>query len=81
MGQKVIDALQSAFPGIEVQLDEIPGERISGMVIWAGFAALDQVDRQNRIRAALKKELGAEVTQVGVLLTYTRDEINAMRAA
>ena len=81
MGQEVTDALKAAFPGIEVSIDVLPDGRISGSVVWEGFAGLDQVDRQNKIRTLLRQKLGADAQQVGVLLTYTPDELNAMNAA
>ena len=81
MGQAVVDILQAAFPGIDVKIEVLPGGRISGFVVWAGFAGLDQVDRQNQIRTVLREKLGTDAQQVGVLLTYTPDELHAMNAA
>ncbi|MCC6442241.1 MAG: hypothetical protein IT210_02170 [Armatimonadetes bacterium] len=81
MEQAVIDILRAAFPGMEVTLEALPGGRLSGRVVWEGFSELDQVDRQNRIWEELRRKLGAEARQVGVLLTYTPDEMNAMSAA
>ncbi len=81
MEQKVIDILQTAFPGIKVEIDVLPGGRISGRVVWEGFAELDQVDRQNIIWDELRQKLGPEARQVGILLTYTPYELEAMSAA
>ncbi len=81
MEQKVRDLLQTAFPGIDVDFEVLPDGRISGSVVWAGFAELDHVDRQKKIRELLLEKLGAEAQQVGVLLTYTPDEIKEMNAA
>ena len=81
MEQEVISILKDAFHGIEINIEELPGERISGFVVWDGFAGLDHVDRQNKIRTLLKKQLGAKAQQVGVLPTYTPDELRAMNAA
>lgn len=81
MEQKVRDLLEAAFPGIEVDLELLPDGRISGSVVWAGFTDFDHVDRQRKIRTLLKQELGTDAQQVGVLLTYTPDELRAMNAA
>lgn len=81
MEQIVRDILGTAFPGIEVLTEVLPDGRISGSVVWAGFTGLDEVDRQDKIRTVLRQELGADAQQVGVLLTYTPDELEAMNAA
>lgn len=81
MEEKVKEILDAEFPGIEVETEVVPGGRIHGHVIWAGFAEMDDVDRQTRIRAVLKEKLGPDAQQVGLLLAYTPDELKAMRAA
>ena len=81
MEEQVIAALQSAFPGIEVDIETHSDGRVHGHVIWAGFAELDDVDRQTEIRSVLKKKLGPDAQRVGILLAYTPDELRAMRAA
>ena len=81
MEQRVRDILEAAFDGVEVLTEVLPGGRISGSVVWAGFDGLDEVARQRKIRTALEAELGSDVQQVGVLLTYTPDELRKMDAA
>lgn len=81
MGQQIAQILTQAFPGMAIDLDETRGQRVHGRIVWAGFAGKDQVDRQTEVRQALKQGLGAEVQQVGVLLTYTPTELEAMQAA
>ena len=81
MEQKVRAVLETAFPDISVDTEVLPDGRISGSVVWAGFAGLDEVDRQTKVRDVLRQELGADAQQVGVLLTYTPDELKAMKAA
>lgn len=81
MGQQVRQILEKAFPGIQVDVDSGPSGRVNGHVIWDGFTGHDNVERQQMIRAALNTGLGAEVTQVGILLTYTPVELQAMMAA
>lgn len=81
MEQEVIGVLRDAFPGIEVEIEVRSSGRIFGSVVWAGFADLDQVDRQTKIRSVLREKLGDDAKQIGILFTYTPDEIEAMRAA
>ena len=81
MGQQVERVLGQAFPGIQVVVDNVPGGRVNGHVVWDGFADHDNVERQQMIRAALNAGLGEEVTPVGLLLTYTPTELQAMMAA
>lgn len=81
MEEKVKSILDAEFPGIEVETEVLPGGRISGHVIWAGFAGMDEVERQTRIRGILKEKLGEEAQQVGILFTFTPDELKAMKAA
>lgn len=79
--QKVNDILEAGFPGIEIELEMLSNGRISGYVSWTGFAGFDQVDRQNKLRDLLNQELGVDSQRIGVLLTYTPDEMEAMNAA
>lgn len=81
MEQKVRNALEGAFKGISIDTEILPDGRITGFVVWAGFAGYDEVDRQTQIRDVLRQALGADAQQVGVLLTYTPDELRAMNAA
>ena len=81
MEHSITQILQDKFPGIRVELEEIPEQRISGSVIWDGFSGLDHVDRQHMIRQALKTAMGSDAQQVGILLTYTPSELGAMMAA
>ena len=81
MGQQMIHILDRAFQGTDVDLDEASSRRLSGTVIWDGFEDQEQGDRQDLVRNALKEALGAEVQQVGILLTYTPREMMLMQAA
>ena len=81
MVERVREVLQRSFPSIELDLEVMTSGRITGNAVWSGFADFDQVDRQTMLRDALRKELGADATQVSVLLTYTPRELYAMKAA
>jgi acid stress-induced BolA-like protein IbaG/YrbA len=81
MGQQVTQILEQAFQGIQANLEELPGGRLSGNIVWDGFTGHDQTDRQKLVREVLKGALGAQIQQIGVLLTYTQAELTAMQAA
>lgn len=81
MKRKIKQVLEAQFAGIEVDFDKPSGERVNGHVVWEGFTGHDHVDRQQRVRQALRDGLGADAQQVGILLTYTPRELRAMMAA
>jgi len=81
MEQRVKDILEAEFPGIKVDTEVMSSRRIFGSVVWDGFEGLDHVDRQTKIRTALREKLGEDATKVGVLLAYTSAELKAMNAA
>ncbi len=81
MEQEVKDTLEAAFSGIQVMLETLPDGRVAGSVVWEGFGDMDDVERQQEVRAELKKRLGSGAVMVGLLLTYTPSEIDAMNAA
>ncbi len=81
MEERVKRALAERLHGIKAELEQLPGGRISGHVIWDGFADQEHVDRQRVIRDALRASLGPEAQQVGVLLAYTPRELELMAAA
>ena len=82
MVQQIRSVLENAFTGIGIEeLIELPTGRIAGSVSWAGFAGMDDVERQERIRTVLKDEMGPDAQLVGVLLAYTPEELTSMRAA
>ncbi len=81
MEQEVKELLEATFPGIVLETEILSDERISGTAIWTGFEGFDHVERQTMIRNVLREKLGTDAKVVGVLLTYTPDEIDAMNAA
>lgn len=72
-------ALRERFPDSRLELEELPGGRISGYLIWAGFTGERQIDRQTSMWDALEKRLPAkELDRISVLLTVTPDELAVM---
>ncbi len=81
MGEHVREILEAEFAGMQADLEEVPGQRINGSLVWEGFMGHDHVERQQMVRQALQVALGPEMQSVGVLLTYTPVELGAMMAA
>lgn len=76
MEQQVRNALSGAFPGITADLEAMQSGRLSGIVVWEGFAPYGQVERQQRLRETLQRALGDAAQKVGVLLTFTPEEMS-----
>jgi len=81
MEQRVKDIIESALNGAEALMERLPGGRVSGSVIWGGFDGKDDVERQQMLRKLLEDQLGRDILDVGILLTYTPDEVEVMQAA
>jgi hypothetical protein len=81
MVERVTKVLESRFPGIDLQIEEMPNGRIMGTVVREGFADLDQVDRQTNLRDALRDNPNLDGSQIGLILAYTPEELFAMKAA
>jgi hypothetical protein len=80
--ERVESVLRDAFPDMEMDIYFLPEDgRVHGSVFWNGFAGLDHIDRQHELRRPLKEKLGDEYKRVGVLLAYTPEELESMRAA
>ncbi|MEN6358387.1 MAG: hypothetical protein ABFD83_15040 [Armatimonadota bacterium] len=60
--------------------DTVSG-KISGFLVWDGFAGLSQTDRQKRLWDVLRKSLGAKAVQVSTIFTYTSGEYETLSAA
>ena len=81
MEQQIIDALTKAFDHAQVELDRMSSGRYSGRIVWEGFGEEDAVDRQRRIRQALRDALHEGAKEVSVILAYTPHEMQVMSAA
>ena len=78
--QKVNAILAEQFPGLVPMFATRKGvKRITGCVIWSGFAGKAQIDRQtllwNTINAHLTRD---EQLSLGTILTMTPQEVAAM---
>jgi len=82
MVERVKEILRQSFPGMNVEaIRTTSAGRVAGRVEWDGFADMDDVERQERIRAILRDKLGDEFHEVSILLAYTPDELRAMQSA
>jgi len=73
--------LAAKLPGVVIrELKRAPGNgHIGGVLIWPQFRGRPQIDRQDELWQALRKELHPdELLQVGLLLTVTPEEFEAI---
>ena len=56
--EQLKEILRPAFPGAELELEAtVPGEKVGGFVIWNGFQAMEQIDRQQALWKVLRPVL------------------------
>ena len=81
MRERLLQWLAARFPGSEAELEVLPGGRITGQLVWDGFADTDHRARQQSLAAAVRETFDrAEQLQLGAILTFTPDEVAIMRA-
>jgi acid stress-induced BolA-like protein IbaG/YrbA len=79
----IVSCLKEAFPGAEVTDFGRParGRRIGGLLVWDGFDGLSQLERQNRVWAALRERLDVPALQeISLIMTFTPRELAALDA-
>jgi hypothetical protein len=75
--QKIIRVLRSHLDNLQDALDDLPGGRVSGVIISSSFNSLSYQARQNKLNAILKRELtAAELSAVGAIAALTPAEAN-----
>jgi hypothetical protein len=73
--KKIVHALQSQLKDLEDALDDLPGGRVSGVVISSSFNRLTHKARQAKLMAILKKApTSAEMSSVGAVAALTPAE-------
>lgn len=73
----VEDMLRRAFPGCAIDLETAGrSDRAAGWVVWDGFASLDQIDRQEKLKEALADLTREQRLHLGPILTMTPTEIS-----
>jgi hypothetical protein len=81
MELRVNEIIEYTLAGAEVLTERIDRGRVTGNVVWAGFDGQDDTDRQQVLRDLLSRELGPDIRDVGILFTYTPNEMEIMSAA
>lgn len=81
--EKVLEALREAVgEGATITLDDVPPNKIGGLVLSGSFATESPSERQDRIWNSLDKHLEAyERTRVVFIVTDTPEEYEALRKA
>lgn len=79
--QKLSDLLRSRFPQCEIELEYRGDGRVSGFLIWEGFAGSEHIERQRMVWNLIRKELPQEEqVKIVAVLTLTPEEMTAARA-
>ena len=75
--QKVIRVLRPQLHDLQDALDDLPGGRVSGVIISSSFNSLSYQARQKKLNAILSRELtAAELSAVGAIAALTPAEAN-----
>lgn len=75
--KKIIEVLRSHLNDLYDALDDLPGGRVSGVVVSSSFKSMDHQSRQKTLNEILKGQLtAAELSSVGVIATLTPAEAN-----
>ena len=74
--RKLRQALSGEFSGAKIILNQTkPTDRITGEVVWKGFAGMEHIDRQRRLRKAIDSAInGAQRSSISLILTLTPQE-------
>jgi hypothetical protein len=81
--EKVVDALKEAVgDDARIDLEDVPGDKISGIVLSASFAVQSPTERQDRIWKSLDEHLTPyERTRVVFIVADTPEEYESLREA
>jgi acid stress-induced BolA-like protein IbaG/YrbA len=73
--QKLIRVLRQHLRDLQDALDDLPGGRVSGVIVSSSFDSLSYQARQQRLKAILERELTAEeLSAVGAIAALTPAE-------
>jgi acid stress-induced BolA-like protein IbaG/YrbA len=73
--QKIIRMLRPQLHDLQDALDNLPGGRVSGVIISSSFNSLSYQARQKKLNAILESELtAAEFAAVGAIAALTPAE-------
>lgn len=75
--EKIIRVLGPHLHDLQDALEDLPGGRVSGVVVSSSFNSLPHQARQDKLNAILKRELtAAELSAVGAIAALTPAEAN-----
>lgn len=73
--QKVARVLRQRLDDFQDALEDLPGGRVSGVVISSTFTSLDHQARQAKLNSILQRELTAEeLSSIGAIAALTPAE-------
>jgi hypothetical protein len=75
--QKIIRVLRPELHDLQDALDDLPGGRVSGVIISSSFNSLSYQSRQKKLNGILSRALtAAELSAVGAIAALTPAEAN-----
>jgi acid stress-induced BolA-like protein IbaG/YrbA len=75
--QKVIRVLRPRLHDLQDALEDLPGGRVSGVIVSSSFNSLSYQARQKKLSEILSRELtAAELSAVGAIAALTPAEAN-----
>jgi hypothetical protein len=79
--QKLNALLRSHFQDCELEVEYVGEGRVSGFLIWEGFAEYDHIDRQRKVWGVIRQNLSPEEqSRIVAVLTMTPEEMTSARA-
>lgn len=73
--RKIIEVLRQHLDDVQDALDDLPGGRVSGVVVSSSFKSMDHQSRQKKLDKILKSELTTEeLSAVGAIAALTPAE-------
>ena len=70
-------AIHTVAPTATINLELVNGH-LSGMVVAQEFDDMTHLERQRSIWSQIRKDLGTEAAEVGMLLLYSPEEMDAV---
>jgi hypothetical protein len=75
--KKIISVLRSDLADLTDALEDLPGGRVSGVIVSSSFESMDHQRRQKKLGTILQRKLtAAELSSVGAIAALTPAEAN-----
>ncbi len=72
--EKLTEALQTALKEAELHLEELPGDRVGGMIVSPDFSDLDHQARQKKLKEIVESLPAELALRVGPITALTPAE-------